>query len=315
MLTEIQKNEIVLMIEDEKQRLGSYRAVAQKCRVSEPTISQLRKGTYGAEGDDIYMTIAIALGYDFDSSIWNIAETTNYRIVMDVLNDAKSEALFIGISHRAGSGKTAASDAFLAMNKRNGAFKVNCLEWNSRQFLDAVIREIGAEAPKGFPNVNQLIDAVATGFKRISYMSPILILDQANSLKPTALRTLIHLFNHCEDFLGLVILGTDNLEYEIKRGVRLSKLGYDEVDSRFGRKYIHLVGATLADCRKICEVNGITDKDIQHRLFYACEPTRVTIEDDEGKSKSIHVVDDIRRIKKAIKSKRLQLKRHGKDLQ
>ena len=73
MLTSQQKNEILELVEDEKQRLGSYRAVANKCRISEATISQLRKGSYAAEGDDIYTTIALALGYSFDSGTWTIA--------------------------------------------------------------------------------------------------------------------------------------------------------------------------------------------------------------------------------------------------
>lgn len=306
MLTDIQKNEILQLVEDEKQRLGSYRAVAGKCKVSEATISQLRNGSYAAGGDDIYMTIALALGYDFDSGAWNIAETTNYRIIMEVLSDAKTEAMFIGVSHRAGSGKTATSDVFLANNRRNGVFKINCKEWNAHAFLTEIIREIGAETPKGYANINTMIDNISIAFKRMAYLAPLLILDQANSLKSASLRTLIHLFNQCEDILGLVILGTDNLESEIKRGVRLNKQGYDEIDSRFGRKYIHLVGATLSDTRKICEANGITNKEMQHHIFHNCEPSRVTIED----GKTILAIEDLRRLKKLIKSKRLQMKRH-----
>lgn len=304
MLTATQKNEILELVEDEKQRLGSYRAVANKCRVSEATISQLRKGSYAAEGDDIYTTIALALGYSFDSGTWAIAETTNYRIITDVLSDAKAEAMFLGISHRAGSGKTATSDVFLANNRRNGTFKINCKEWNGRVFLAEIIREIGAEMPKGYASVNSMIESISEAFKRMAYMHPLLILDQANSLKSSSMRTLIHLFNECEDILALVILGTDNLEYEIKRGVRLNKPGYDEIDSRFGRKYIHLIGATLADTRKICEVNGITDKEVQSCIFHDCEPSRITIE--EGKT--ILAVEDIRRLKRLIKSKRIQMR-------
>jgi hypothetical protein len=60
-MTNVQKNEILQLIEDEKERLGSYRAVAGKCKLSEATISQLRKGSYAAEGSDVYETIALAL--------------------------------------------------------------------------------------------------------------------------------------------------------------------------------------------------------------------------------------------------------------
>jgi hypothetical protein len=301
MLTAQQKNDILQLIEDEKQRLGSYRAVATKCKVSEATISLLRKGSYAAEGDDIFATIAIALGFDFDSGRWNIADTTNFRIITDVLNDAKTESMFMGIAHKAGSGKTAAADVFLANKRRNGVFKINCKEWTGRSFVFEIMHELGVQPAKGYSNINQLIDSISATIKCMAHTRPLLILDQANSLKPSAMRTLIHLFNDLEDVLGLVIIGTENLEYEIKRGVRLNLCGYDELDSRFGRKYIHLIGATLSDTRKICEANGISNKEQQSRIFHACEPSKITLED----GKSIYAVEDIRRLKRLIKRERI----------
>ena len=212
--------------------------------------------------------------------------------------------MFMGIAHKAGSGKTATSNLFLASNRRNGAFKINCKEWSGRNFLAEIAREIGAETAKGYLSTNSLIGSISEAIKKMAYLKPLIILDQANSLKPSALRSLIHIYNECEDILGLVILGTDNLETEIKRGVRLNKTGYDEIDSRFGRKYIHLIGATLNDVRKICDVNGITDRDVQYTIFTECSPSRIQIEDGKG----ILAVEDIRVIKRKIKGYLLQQK-------
>lgn len=307
MLTKLQKNEILELIEAEKERLGSYRAVANKCKISEAAISQLRKGTYAAEGDDIYQTIALALGYEFDTSNWNIAETTNFRIVTEVLQDAKAESMFMGISHKAGSGKTATANEFLRENRRAGVFKIDCKEWSGRAFLIEIVREIGAEMPKGYASTNALVDCISEAVKRMAHQRPVIIIDQANSLKSSALRTFIHIFNQCEDILGLVALGTENLEYEIKRGVRLNKAGYDELDSRFGRKYISLIGSTLADTRKICDANGIPDKDMQKSIFDQCEPSKITLSD----GRRIDVIEDMRRLKRVIKRERLTMKHNG----
>lgn len=306
MLTLSQKDEIMQLVDDEKERLGSYRAVANKCKISEATISQLRKGTYGAGGDTVYTTIGLALGYEFDSGTWNIAETTNFRIVYEVLSDAKAESMFLGISHRAGSGKTAAANTFLQQHRRDATFKVNCKEWAGRSFLQKVIYEIGAEMPKGYASIAKMIESISKAFKRMAVHKPLLILDQANSLKPSAIRTLIHVYNECEDLLGVAILGTDHLEHEIKRGVRLNRMGYDEIDSRFGRSYIHLIGNTLADTRKVCEANGISDKEHQSKIFHACEPVRKEITDGNERSKSILVIEDTRILKKKVKRTKLQ---------
>lgn len=305
-MTNVQKNEILQLIEDEKERLGSYCAVAKKCNLSEPTISQLHNGTYAAKGSGVYETIAFALGYEFDNGNWNLAETTNYRIISEVLQDAKEEAMFIGISHKAGSGKTAAATAFHRENRKNGVFFINCHEWTGRAFLSAIAHEIGAERPKGYATISAFVNNIAKSVEDMRKFKPLIILDQANSLKPSALRTLIHLFNECEDLLGLVILGTDNLEYEIKRGVRLNRTGYDELDSRFGRKYINLLGSNLADTRKVCEANGIFDKDVQKRIFDECEPVKISLSD----GRRIDVIEDMRRLKRVIKREKLKMK-HG----
>jgi hypothetical protein len=305
-MTDVQKNEILQLIEDEKERLGSYRAVANKCKLSEATISQLRKGTYAAEGSDVYDTIALALGYEFDSGAWNLAETTNYRIISEVLRDAKDEAMFIGISHKAGSGKTATATDFHRINRKNGVFYINCHEWTGRSFLSEIAREIGAEHPKGYAGISAFVNSIAKSVKLMRKLKPLIILDQANSLKPSAFRALIHIFNECEDLLGLVILGTDNLEHEIKRGVRLNRTGYDEIDSRFGRKYINLLGSSLADTRKVCEANGIPDKDVQKRIFDECEPSKITLSD----GRRMDVIEDMRRLKRIVKREKLNA-RHG----
>ncbi|HBX46331.1 AAA family ATPase [Limibacterium fermenti] len=306
-MTDNQKKEILELVEAEKERIGSYRSVAKKCQLSEATISQLRKGTYLAEGDDVYETIALALGYDFDTGDWQIAtDITDFRIVYQTLDDAKNESMFIGISHRAGSGKTTPADYFLNQHRRLGVFKLNCKEWGARTFLTKLAQEVGADIPKGYITSSTIIESVSEAIKRMSRTRPLIILDQANSLKPAALRSIIHLFNENEDVLGMVIIGTDNLEYEIKRGVRLNKQGYDEVDSRFGRKYVHLVGATLSDTRKICEVNGFMDREQQKQFFEECEPVTVQLSDGTR----IRVVEDKRRIKRIIDREKLK-RRHA----
>ena len=311
-MTNIQKKEIMQLIEDEKQRLGSYRAVAKKCNISEATISQLRSESYQAEGDEIYYKIADALGYDFDDSSWKIAtDITDFRIIQEVLNDAKLESMFIGVSDNAGCGKTATSNTYLNWYKKKGVFKLNCKEWAGRVFLTNLAIEIGAELPKGYASVNDLIECIADATRRMAHLKPLYIIDQANSLRSSAICSLIHIFNECEDILGLVMFGTENLEKEIKRGVKLQKKGYDELDSRFGRKYIRTFGTTLADCRKICDVNGVSDKTLQEEIFKAAEPIKHTITEGEMAGKSVLIIKDKRRLKRIIKRERLKLNKHA----
>lgn len=310
-MANVDKKQVLELIEAEKQRLGSYRAVAKKCGVSEGTISQLRGGSYLAEGDDMIMKIALALGYDFDDKSWKIAtDTTDFRIIEEVLDDAKNESMFIGVSDNAGCGKTAPSDVYLNWHKKEAVFKINCKEWGARKFLEKIAVEVGADIPKGYGYATEFIESIADTISGMAHMHPLLIIDQANSLKPAATCTIIHLFNELEGVLGLVALGTENLEHQIKKGVRLNKTGFDEVDSRFGRKYVHLMGATLNDTRKICAVNGIIDKALQENIFKAAEPIEYTIPEGDMKGKTIKVVKDKRRLKRIIQRELLKLKNY-----
>lgn len=304
MLTKEQKTAIVNLINEEKERLGSFKAVATKCDVSEATLSQLRSGTYAADGDAIYYKIGIALGYSFDDDSWVIVrDVTNYKIIKKVLDDAKNERMFMGISHPSGGCKTSTADDYAMLNRRNAVFMVKCADWGARTFLEKIAHEIGANIPRGYVATSLLIDAISDTVKRMASQRPLLIIDQVNSLKPSAIRTFIHLYNSTEDMLGLVAMGTKNFEHEIKKGVRLNHSGSDEVDSRFGRSYIGLIGSTLSDTRKICAANGITDENMQRSVFEECQPIKFSIEE-----KTINVVPDIRRIKRVIKRERLKLR-------
>ena len=296
MFTNKQKTEILALIDYEKQRLGSYSAVARKCRVSEASISQLRNGSYLASGDEIYHTIAIALNYNPKIENWILCEEIgNYRIMTDILQKTKDNHLFMGIAEMAGSGKTTAATQFVKNNMKDGCFMIECRNWSPKKFLSKIAREIDAKTISNYPTTDDLLDAIVDAVKRMSHLNPLLIIDQANSLKPSSMQYINFLQNETKDILGLAIIGTKNLELEIKRGVRFGKQGYDELDSRFGRVYLDLQGITLTDFRKLCILNGIDDADKQKHLFECCKPVRKEIN-----GKAYRAVEDIRHIRRVI---------------
>lgn len=293
-MTNVQKNEIVQLIEQEKNRLGGYEAVANKCNISKTTMSQIVNGEYITKGDKMWLKIANHLDYNFQR--WNLAETLNYKMISNTLSDAKEASLFMGISHKAGSGKTAALRWFTELNHGQNVFYIQAREWARREFLLELCRILGQNPGKGYSSVDKLSTIVVDFFKERNGKKPLLIVDEADKLKPTALRFFIYLFNELEDKMGVVISGTDNLSQTFERGVRYNKLGYDELSSRFGRKFIGLIGATLKDVRMICEENGITDLPTITRIFQECDPVSIT-----RQGQSFKVVEDLRRLKRIVK--------------
>ncbi|MGV4530476.1 AAA family ATPase [Ornithobacterium rhinotracheale] len=301
-MTNVQKNELLQAIEQEIAHLGSAARVAKKAKVSDATISQMRNGNWELIKEEMWLKVAQNLGYSFSG--WALVETLNYKTIANVLTDAKDASLFMGISHRAGSGKTATLKLFSEQNKNNNVFYIQAREWSRREFLTELCRILGQKMGKGYQSVDKLSALVVEFFKNRIGNKPLLIVDEADKLKPTALRFFIFLFNELEDEMGVVISGTENLQQSFERGVKFNKLGFDELSSRFGRKFIKLIGATYKDVKMICEANGLSDEAKIKEVFAECEPTLINRGGQDFK-----VVEDLRRLKRVVKRELIIQKR------
>lgn len=299
-MTHTQKTDTVALILQEINRLGSQERVAKKCNVSAATLSQMRASHWDNIADTMWTKVASALGYRPQG--WQMAEITNTRIVQQILDNAKKDSLFMAVSHRAGSGKTAGLKAYETANRAGSVFYLSCREWAKREFLQNLAQSLGLDGWNRAQSMDSLLMAVTEFFKTRHLQRPMLILDEADKLKGPALRTLINLYNECEDTLGVVIVGTDHLAKQMQADARYNRKGAEELLSRFGRRFITLIGATDADVAQICRANGLTDSATIKSIFRECEPVRRMVGKD-----SIEVVEDLRRVKRAVQREILKL--------
>lgn len=300
-MANIQKNEIVKAIQEEKKRLGSYEQVATKVGVSGATISQMINEKWDKIKPTMWQKVAHNL--EIKTQRWKIVETLSFKQITAYIEAVKSRQMFVLISCKAGSGKTATLRTFAEQNKVQSVFYLQAREWSKRDFLTELCRILGVDIGKGYTSVDKL------GMKVIDFLSkrkdknPLLIVDEADKLKPSALRWFITLYNELEDEIGVIIAGTENLEKTIKRGVKYNLLGFDEIDSRFGRKFINdIVGARLTDVEMICQANGITDKDLIKSIFQELKPKEMTTAGGTAE-----FIDDLRRLKRIIQRELLTL--------
>jgi len=297
-MTNLQKSAILIAIDTEKERLGSYGQVATKADVSPATISQMRNNNWDLIKDEMWLKVGKALGYN--DSEWQIAETINYKKVSKICTDAKNYNLFMIITDKAGIGKSAPLKSFAQSNIDTGVFYIRCREWAKREFLTELCTMLGIDIGKTYLHIDKLGMKVVDFFRKRAGIKPLLIIDEADKLKDSALRWFIHLYNETEDEMSLVIAGTPHLEHRISRGVKLKKLGFDELESRFGRAYINLIGATIDCVRKICTANGIADSQTQKRIFDELKPVYKEIQVSPGQVQNVKVVDDLRRLKRTV---------------
>ncbi len=297
-MTTQEKKQVVNQIMIERERYGSYNRLSRVCNVSNATISNMLNGKWDSISDEIWHLVANTIGYK-DKDGWSIAETYNIKQMFYIISTARETHSFWAVSCKAGSGKTASINRYCQLHTI-GTYRIQAQEWTQRQFLVALANTLGISPVKGYYSVAMLIDAISDFFYRRANENPILLIDEADKLKDGAKRMLIPIYNNLEDKLACVIAGTENLEQEIKRGVRNAKKGFDEIDSRFGRTFFKLVGATFKDVAMICKANGVDDPAIIKRIFAQCHPIRSIID-----GISVQIVEDIRPVKNLVRAEKV----------
>lgn len=298
-MTPAQKSEIVNLIGIEKERLGSNAKVARKCGISEGTISQMVNKNWDLIADTMWQKVANELGYRPQG--WQIVETRTMRSMWSILQNAKRESMFLALTDDAGFGKSTGLKAYASQHYNESVFYVECREWAKREFLMNLARTLGAEVSDSTTN-DSLLLSISAFFNARRNQRPLLILDQANSLKAAALRTLITLFNQCEDVLGVVIAGTPHLEKLMMADARRDRPGGKELLSRFGRRMLRLMAANENDVKAICEANGVTNTTTIRKIFKECEPVSRIV----GNHTEM-VVEDLRRVKRCVQRELLIL--------
>lgn len=296
------KSEVVKLLNAEFEKLGNWQSVAKKCEVSYRTIFAMRKGELNRVKLENWNAVAAKLGYKM--SDWQFVETTNFQRINRICDQARKEAMWIAISDVAGSGKSIALKN-IAEQKRF-TYLLRCREWAKMDFITNLTTSLGISKNRNWYKPEDSIREIIRFFQERHRESPQLIIDEADKLKDSGLRFLITLYNETEDFLSVVMVGTENLKKEIKRGVRLHKKGYDEIDSRFGRNFIPLIGSNKKDVTAICQANGIDNPEVITKIFDEAQPTTKMVSTVDGGQRPVRVIEDLRRVKRIIKRIKIQ---------
>ena len=228
------------------------KAAASLKDVSAATISQMLNSKWDLIKDEMWRNVASQIGYRDEK--WEAVQTTDFRLLTNILNDVKENSLVMAITGNAGSGKTFTLRHFTENNKQ--VYMLCCNEyWNRKQFLSELLTAMGRDY-SGL-TVGEMMSEAVRGLK--TQESPLVILDEADKLSDQVLYFFITLYNQLEDECGIILCATNHLEKRLRRGVKLNKKGYNEIWSRIGRKCVELKGVSAADICAICEVNGIAD--------------------------------------------------------
>lgn len=279
MITKEVKQEVGRRLTLLKADLGSWEKAAQRVGVNNvhARYNMTDPAKWGNVSDNMWVKVANKLGVTLTDSPWHLVETTNSRQMNEYLYRAQNERLFMAISHQAGQGKSAGVAIY--QMEYEAVFYIECEEsWSHKQFVLRLAETLAIPTGGMGVNVAVLTDEIISALKRRSATArPLLVVDEANKLKPSSLRLFIPLFNKLAGQVGMVLIGAHDLKKQIQSGVRRDARGFDELESRLGRTYWPLVGIFEQDVRGICEANGITDIADQERIWTRMQPDRKPI--------------------------------------
>lgn len=290
-MNNIEKTTIINLVKSEVKRLGSQHNVAKFLGINQGIVSHIVNGNLDEISDDTLHAIGVKCGWRPDA--WVVVETTDFKIISTVCTDAQRNALWIPISHKAGGGKSEGLREF-AMRNKNTLY-VQCREWKRRELMTHLLSRVGLDI-----NLNDSTDKMSQSLFDffLGRDKPLLILDEWDKLTVDAQRFMIPLYNETKGHLGLVISGTEYLEQNIKQRVTWRQKGFDEIDSRLGRNFIHLIGATKRDVTAICKANGIDNENAIAEIWQECTPV-----DRNHDHRTVKVVTDLRRLERVIQAR------------
>ena len=243
---------------------GSQNKAANVIGISAATVSKVLAGEWSLIKESMWRTIAAQIG--LKKKQWITVETSVYKRVMKVLQDAQEESLCFAVCAEAGSGKSLALKAYAEENEE--VFVLSCSEyWNKKMFLSELLRVMG-KASEGM-TVGEMMDDAIRELKSMDY--PLLVLDEADKLSDNVLYFFITLYNRLEDECGIVLMATSFLQKRIEKGYRTNRKGYRELYSRVGRKIVTLGNTTATDIAEVCIANGVEEKRLIKQITEDCD--------------------------------------------
>ena len=246
------------------------------------TFNAIINGKFEKISDDMFLRIRAAIS-DGRSGGWRLCETAAYKDMETFLTDAQQYHNVSWVVGPAGIGKTAAAARYAQEHK--DVFVLSCSEdMHKPDFIEGLAKKIGLRndglTVRG--TLARIVDEL------VKMANPLLVFDEGDKLKDNVLQYFITIYNELEGRCGIVFLSTSAIGKRMEKGIRLGRMGYEELYSRIGRRFVPLSNVTEFEVQAICRSNGLQDERAIARVVK-----------EAGVVKERAVEFDLRRVKKS----------------
>lgn len=262
-----QKKEIQLLTQQYVSGFDSQAKAASSIKdTSEATIIQILKGRWDGISPEMWRTVGKQVGYTDRKS--PVVETLNLNTLILYYSIAREHGETFALVARAGGGKSFTGKWYTHSMKSKNVYYLECAEhWTKHYFLVELLEAMGKNA--GGLNTYEMMKMVLSELRRQDH--PLIIIDEVDKLDDKTLLFFITLYNHLHGLCGIVWTSTDAIVKRVDKAVAKNKVGFNEIFSRIGRKFIELPGLDKQELRKICEANGISEAEDVNRVLNTCD--------------------------------------------
>lgn len=199
----------------------------------------------------------------------DVWETKNYKEIMTVLIEAKHYSEHRIIDGSKGLGKTFTAKQF-KKQAPNETYLITCSEdMNPKSFMVELANLIGS------PSVGDRRTIRLRVAEKIKKMNqPIIIVDEAENLKPSTYGSIKALYDDVEDYCGIVLIGANDYLKRLKKQADAGRSCFPQLYSRFSADPAMLHPMSYADVKDVCLINGINEKQTINMLFDQCADFR-----------------------------------------
>lgn len=214
---------------------GSDAKFATSLGINASQLSRIMRGdTERVLGEERWITVARLLGVGIGNQrAWKTANTPVFQFITAQLEKCQQESLSALLCDLSDIGKTYAALHYQRTHKN--VVYVDCSQVKSKQkLIRKIAKSFGVGSTGRYDDVYE--DLV---FYLKQLPTPLIILDEAGDLHYEAFLEIKALWNATENACGYYMMGADGLRQKIARAIDNKKVGYTELFSRFGRKYIN----------------------------------------------------------------------------
>lgn len=262
-LTEAQKDKIRETLQAYCKRYPSRnKAAASLQGVSPATISMILREKYESISDDMFRGIYSRVAGTNTRADIRVVGTTALAEITAAMSNAQEQQDTTWVVGESGCGKTTAASVY--QEEHANVFTLLCSEdMKKGDFVRELASVIGVN-PNGH-NIREILKAIIV--RVINMDDPLLVFDEGDKLTDAVFYYFITIYNKLKDHAGIIFLSTSYIKKRMESGLRNNRRGYQEMNSRIGRKFYEVSPNTANDVHAVCAGNGIADGTVLDNII------------------------------------------------